>query len=47
MPQAFHQRVNHDKSGYNPRGVHRLLLAMMDDVGSATAIMPEVSMVVN
>jgi hypothetical protein len=29
MPQAFHQHVNHDKSGYNPRGVHRLLLAMM------------------
>ena len=29
MPQAFHQRVNHDKSGYNPRGVYRLLLAMM------------------
>jgi len=29
MPQAFHQRVNHDESGYHPRGVHRLLLAMM------------------
>jgi len=29
MPQAFHQRVNHDKSSYNPIGVHRLLLAMM------------------
>jgi hypothetical protein len=29
MPQAFHQRVDHDNSGDNPRGVHRLLLAMM------------------
>jgi hypothetical protein len=45
MPQAFHQRVNHDKSGYNPRGVHRLLLAMM--LVQQPAIMPEVSMVVN
>jgi hypothetical protein len=45
MPQAFHQGVNHDKSGYNPRGVHRLLLAAM--FGLTTAIVPEVSVVVN
>ena len=29
MPQAFHPRVDHDKSGYHPRGVHQILLAMM------------------
>ena len=29
MPQAFYQRVNHNKSSYNPIDVHRLLLAMM------------------
>jgi len=29
MPQVFHQRVDHDNSGDNPRGVHRLLPAMM------------------
>ena len=29
LPQAFHQRVDHDNSGDNPRGVHWLLLAMM------------------
>ena len=39
MPQAFHQRVNYDKSSYNLRGVHRLLLAAM--VGLTTAITPE------
>ena len=38
-PQAFHQRVNYDKSSYNLRGVHRLLLAAM--VGLTTAITPE------
>jgi len=45
MLQAFHQRVNHDKSGYHPIGVHRLLLAAM--VGLATAIVSEVSVDVN
>jgi len=39
MPQAFHQRVNHDKSSYNPRDVHLLLLAAM--VGLTTAITAE------
>ena len=29
MPQAFHQRVNHDKSGYYRASDRRLLLAMM------------------
>jgi len=29
LPQAFHQRVDHDNSRYHPIGVHRLLLAMM------------------
>jgi hypothetical protein len=29
MPQAFHQRVNHDKSGYDVASDRRLLLAMM------------------
>ncbi len=29
MPQAFHQRVNHDKSGYDVAGDRRPLLAMM------------------
>ena len=46
MPQAFHQHVNHDESGYYVASDRRLLLAMMD-VGWATAIVPEVSMVVN
>jgi len=45
MPQLFHQRVDHDKSRYNLIGVHRLLLAAM--FGLATAIVPEVSVVVN
>jgi hypothetical protein len=45
MPQAFHQRVDHDKSRYNPIGVHRLLLAMM--LVGQPAIVPEVSVVVN
>jgi len=29
MPQAFHQRVDHDKSGYYRASDRRLLLAMM------------------
>ena len=29
MPQAFHQRVNHDKSGEDRASDRRLLLAMM------------------
>ncbi len=29
MPQAFHQRVNHDESGYYRASDRRLLLAMM------------------
>jgi hypothetical protein len=44
-PKAFHQRVNHDKSGYNPRSVHRFLLAAI--VGLTTAIVPEMSVDVN
>ncbi len=45
MPQAFHPRVDHDKSGYHPRGVHQILLAAM--VGLTTAIVPEMSVDVN
>jgi len=29
MPQLFHQRVNHDKSGYYAASDRRLFLAMM------------------
>jgi len=39
MPQAFHQRVDHDKSGYYRASDRRLLLAAM--FGLATAIVPE------
>ena len=43
MPQAFHQRVDHDKSSYN----RRPSAPPGDDGGLAPAIVPEVSMVVN
>ena len=45
MPQLFHQRVNHDKSGYYVASDRRLLLAAM--FGLATAITPEMSVDVN
>ena len=45
LPQVFHQRVDHDKRRYHHN--RRPSAPPGDDVGSATAIMPEVSMVVN
>jgi hypothetical protein len=45
MPKLFHQRVNHDKSGYYVASDRRLLLAAM--FGLATAITPEMSVDVN
>jgi hypothetical protein len=45
MSQAFHQRVDHDKSGYYRASDRRLLLAAM--FGWATAIVPEMSVDVN
>jgi len=45
MPQAFHQRVDHDKSGYYVASDRRLLLAAM--FGLTTAIVLEMSVDVN
>jgi hypothetical protein len=45
MPQVVHQRVDHDKSRHHRASDRRLLLAAM--FGLATAIVPEVSVVVN
>jgi len=45
LPQVFHQRVDHDKRRYHHN--RRPSAPPGDDGGSAPAIMPEVSMVVN
>ncbi len=45
LPRLFHQRVDHDKSRHHRASDRRLLLAAM--FGWATAIVPEVSVVVN
>ena len=46
LPQVFHQRVDHDNSRYHPIN-RRPSAPPGDDVGWATAIVPEVSVVVN
>jgi hypothetical protein len=45
MIEPFQQGLDQDKGGYNPLGVHRLLLH--SDYGVATIILPQEPMGVN